>query len=149
MKIRLSNKLILAVPVAIVVLMFLLVAINQAPNTTDIMNQNIIKLKNETHPTAFSAITPFIWDKAFILEDPYYNGETIDEIVGATTHLNRIETEMKRRIVFVHQGEFVFDYIYNIREFAFRPFGTLELTTSSTIQVENETPSALVLQIEP
>ncbi|WP_338554599.1 hypothetical protein [Paenibacillus sp. KS-LC4] len=135
--------------IAIAATVIFLIRFEGIPENTKIINQNILKLKGENRSTPFSDVIPFAWDRAYILEDPYYDGEAIDKIVGAETHLDRLETEVRRRIVFVNQGKFVYDYIYGIGDFTFKPFGTLELTTNSTIRVldsESETP---IVQVEP
>ncbi|WP_341281097.1 hypothetical protein [Paenibacillus sp. FSL H8-0537] len=148
-----KKKIIIALTavliIAIAALAFFLITFETIPENTKIINQNMLKLKGENRSTPFSDVTPFVWDRAYILEDPYYDGGAIDKIVGAETNLKRLETEVRRRIVFVNQGKFVYDYIYNISEFTFRPFGTLELTTSDTIRIAVGTSKALIVQVEP
>ncbi|OXM13373.1 hypothetical protein [Paenibacillus herberti] len=119
-------------------------------NTNDkskIIEQNISELNNTNIIAKFSDITPFDWDKAFIIEDPFLYEEAIDKLVGAKCNLDRLETDIKRRIVFVNEGKFVFDYIYDIRDYMYN-YQTIELTTSSSIFVENGTGGKLVLKIE-
>ena len=44
-------------------------------------------------------ITPFEWDKAYIIEDSYVGGESLDKIVNTKCNLQRLNTDWKKRIV--------------------------------------------------
>ncbi|ASA25990.1 hypothetical protein [Paenibacillus donghaensis] len=146
-----KNILILAVLVGLIsigYLAFLLTTNENTSNSTKIIEQNIVKLKNENSTAKFADITPFVWDKAFIIKDPFLDEEALDRIVGVKCNLDRLETDIKRRIIFVNEGEFVFDYIYDIREFMYKYDGTTELTKNSSIIVENGTNKIMVLRIE-
>ncbi|WP_442602861.1 hypothetical protein [Paenibacillus sp. KN14-4R] len=129
-------------------LAFLLTTNGNNSNSTKIIEQNIVKLKNENRTAKFADITPFVWDKAFIIEDPFLNEEALDRIVGAKCNLDRLETDIKRRIIFVNEGKFVFDYIYDIRDFMYKYVGTTVLTKSSSILVEKGTTETIILKIE-
>lgn len=146
-----KNILILVVLVGLIsigYMAFLLITNEKPSNNTKIIEQNIIKLKNENRTAKFSDITPFVWDKAFIIKDPFLNEEALDRIVGVKCNLDRLETDIKRRIIFVNEGKFVFDYIYDIREFMYKYDGTTELTKNSSILVENGTTETIDLRIE-
>ncbi|WP_341281096.1 hypothetical protein [Paenibacillus sp. FSL H8-0537] len=132
----------------IAVLVFFLITYERLPENTHIINQNMMKLKEDNRSVPFTELTPFVWDKAYVLDNPFYNGQAIDEIVGVTTHLDRLETDHRRRIVFVNQGKFVYDYIYDFSAFTYKPFGIIELTPSSTIRVLKGTSKALIIEVK-
>lgn len=135
--------------IAIGYLVFSLSTNGKTGNFSETIEQNIVKLKDTNRTVQFADLTPFVWDRAYILEDPFLNGEAIDKIVGVKCNLDRLETDMKRRIIFVNEGKFVFDYIFDISRFWFtsEDSGTIELTRSSSVFVENETAKRIVLKI--
>lgn len=151
MKKRTRNILILLVGLVLIGCVVVLLTISEkTDDTSEIIEHKINKIRNENRAAKFSELTPFDWDKAFILEDPFYDQEKIDEIVGVNCNLNRLETDINRRIVFVNDGKFVFDYIYDVREYRYSPSGTITLNNNSTIHTEYEGSSkVIVLNVEP
>ena len=114
---------------------------------TKIIRQNIIKLKEENRTAKFAEIIPFEWDKAFVIEDPYASNKAIEEIVGVKTNLDRFETELFRRIIFLNKGKFIFDYVYDKRKFRY-DYEKIELEASSTVHIVSGTTGKIILKIE-
>ncbi|MCR8645281.1 hypothetical protein NV379_21730 [Paenibacillus sp. N1-5-1-14] len=121
---------------------------NTPPTKSEIIETNINELKSEEE-IEFSKITPFVWDKAFIIEDPFTDTKNINTLVGVECNLQRLESDINRRIVFIKDGKFIYDFIYDIRKFKFNSFGTLELSNSSKILKEFSSSKQIVLNIKP
>lgn len=91
-------------------------------NFTSIIHRNIRNASATDGFLYLSDVTPFEWDEAFII-GPYIGGEALDEIVGVKCGLKPTDTDMLRRIVFIKDKKFVYDYLCSITDIGFTPSG--------------------------
>lgn len=87
------------------------------------MNKRIFSAAEGSKYIKLSDITPFEWDKAYIIEDSYSGGENLDKIVGVECGLQRLNVDWKKSIVFIRDNQFVFDYIYSSTKIMFLDLG--------------------------
>ena len=92
-------------------------------NDTTTINSNIKNAAKTIEYLYLSDITPFDWDEAFIIEDPYIGGDALDKIVGVKCGLKRSDIDSTRRIIFIKDKKFVYDYIYRWSDITFIPLG--------------------------
>ena len=104
---------------------------------TRIIDKNIEIASKTKSYLYLSEVTPFEWDKAFFIEDPYIGGEALDKIVGVKCNLKRTDTETVRRIIFIKAEIFVHDYKYQWTDIVFKACVRAEADVSeacSTVQ---------------
>jgi len=116
---------------------------------TRIIDKNIEIATKTKDYLYLSEITPFEWDKAFFIADPYIGGESLDKIVGIKCNLKRTETEAIRRIVFIKNKKFVYDYKYHWTDIVFSPLRLVvdKENCKFNIKKSNQLPNTLHLEL--
>ena len=120
---KLTNKRIFAFTGAIALITAAVTLMVVFTRSSAVISRNISRVSEKNGTIVLSKATPFDWDKAYILEGPYMGGEQIDEITGVKCGLKRTEFEQIRRIVFIKDRTFVFDYQYSISKIYITPAG--------------------------
>lgn len=111
---------------------------------------NNIELASKTKSYLYlSEVTPFEWDKAFLIGDPYIGGEALDKIVGVKCNLKGTDTEAIRRIVFIKDKKFVYDYKYQWTDMVFSPSGIVVGKENCKFDIvkSNQLPNTLHLKL--
>lgn len=121
MKLASKRFLVFIGSIAFSIAIAVLVVLFNRPSA--VISRNISRDSRKNGIVVLAKITPFDWDKAYILETPYMGGEQIDKIVGVECNLKRTDFEQIRRIVFIKDQTFVFDYQYNTSNMYITPAG--------------------------
>jgi hypothetical protein len=140
-----SKKKVILIILSVVIL-FVIVYILRISNFTRIIDNNIEIASKTKGYLYLSEVTPFDWDKAFFIEDPYIGGDALDKIVGVECNLKRTETEAIRRIVFIKDKKFVYDYHYQWTNIIFSPLGIVADRENCKFMVEKSNISRLLLK---
>ena len=116
---------------------------------TRIIDKNIEIASKTKDYLYLSEVTPFEWDKAFFITDPYIGGEALDKIVGVKCNLKRTDTEAIRRIVFTKNKKFVYDYKYQWTDIVFSPLRLVVAKENCKFNIEksNQLPNTLHLEL--
>lgn len=111
------------------------------------INKNIEVASKADSSVYLSEVTPFDWDKAFLIEDSYVGGEALDKIVGVKCNLKRSDVDSIKRIVFIKDNKFVYDYLYNWTEITFSPLGITVDKEHCKFSIEKDSEKRLLLKL--
>lgn len=111
------------------------------------INSNIKAALKTNRYLYLSDITPFDWDEAFIIEDPYIGGEALDKLIGVDCNLKRSDFDSIRRIVFTKEREFVYDYQYKWSHIQFSPLGITVEKDNCKFIVEESGFNTIILKL--
>lgn len=112
---------VIIILLAIAVAMTIYVTFNS--NGSGNLTKAIIQKAKSDETIRMSAIAPFEWDRAYIIEDPYISGEALNKLVGTNININDPLVDIKRRIIFINDNKLAYDYVYDWREISFTPLG--------------------------
>jgi hypothetical protein len=89
----------------------------------DILYYNNIKNTIDKHKEInFENIFNFQWDKAYIVDGPEFSGIELARKLGIDHNLYPLDnTDVVRRIVFLYNGHFVYDFNYDSTFLIFTP----------------------------
>jgi hypothetical protein len=146
MKHKREKSIFIVIITTIVVIAICIFFYNIKYNFTSIMNKNIENASEKGQFLYLSNVTPFEWDKAFVLEDPYIGGDAIDKIVGVKCNVKRIDVDFIRRIVFVKDNKFIYDFLYNYTDISFTPLGIIIDKDDCKFRIEKSNSDRLLLK---
>lgn len=142
-----KNKKKLLLIFSIVCFIFIIFYFYYKSDFTLAINHNIRVASEANRYLYLSDITPFDWDEAFIIEDPYIGGEALDKLIGVKCNLKRSDFDSTRRIVFINDKKFVYDYMYKWSQIEFRPLGITVNKNSCKFIVEKTGSKKVLLKL--
>lgn len=111
-----------------------------------VINRNIEAATKANSVIYLCEATPFDWDKAYLIEDSYVGGEALDKIVGVKCNLKRSDVDSVKRIIFIKNNKFVYDYLYDWTDISFSPLGITVDREHCKFNVEKVNEKRLLLK---
>ncbi len=143
-----NKKIFLSIVLIIGVLVSFFIINNLLRSDFNSVITKNIEVASKSHGNIYlSEMTPFDWDKAFIIEDSYVGGEALDKIVGVKCNLKRSDVDSIKRIIFIKDKKFVHDYLYNWTEITFSPLGIVVDREHCKFSIENDIEKRLLLKL--
>ncbi len=115
------NKILKCIVLVLVAIGILYIGIfsRNKEKASDQIKERLINFQKENNEFIMEDITPFNWDRAYVVDKPFIGEEHLDKILGIDTNLKRLDIDRLRRIVFIENDEVVYDFVYLITEFNF------------------------------